>query len=226
MRIKQHKKLKCEKFKKRDIFKSYLVENAIYDGKLEIPILKGTTKIPDALILFSESKNLCKKNKWICFYEDDSKFEKFWNNPKKYLNIIKKAKGVILPDFSLFRDMPLIQQNWNIYRSRALGTWLESQGIEIIPNIRWGDNRTHTISCLGIKKNGTISIGTHGLIKKKEEKQYFIEGLEYVVKKLKPKNIVIYGAAPKEIFDKYKHLGINICQFDSSISEYYKKKVC
>lgn len=217
----QYKKLKCEKFKENDIFKSFLVENASYDGKLEIPVVKGTSETPNELVLFSKSNKIFKSNKWICFYEDDSKIERFWNAPRKYLEIMKKAKGVILPDFSLFRDMPLVQQNWNIYRSRALGTWLESQGVEIIPNIRWADSRTYKTACLGIRKNSTISIGTHGIIKKNEERKYFIEGLDYVIQELKPKNIVIYGAAPNAIFDKYKELGINFCQFNSEISRYH-----
>lgn len=222
----QYKKLKCEKFKDRDVFRSFLVENASYDGDLEIPVLKGTSETPNELVLFSKSKNNHVNNKWICFYEDDSKIERFWNAPRKYLDTMRKAKGVILPDFSIFRDMPLVQQNWNIYRSRALGVWLETQGIEVIPNIRWADNRTHETCCLGIEEKSTIAVGTHGVIKKLEERDFFIQGLDYVVDRLNPKNIVIYGATPKNIFNKYKDLGINICQFDSEICKYHKSRCC
>lgn len=139
---------------------------------------------------------------------------------------MKRARGVILPDFSVFRDMPLVQQNWNIYRSRAIGAWLESQGLEIIPNIRWADNRTYETCCLGIKENGTIAIGTHGLIKKIEERNQFINGLDYVVGRLNPKNIIIYGTASQNIFGKYRYLGINICKFDSEISKFYQLRYC
>lgn len=162
----QYKKLKCEKYKDHDVFKSFLVENASYYGDLEIPILNGTSEIPDELVLFSKAKNFYINKKWICFYEDDSKIECIWNSPRKYLEIMKRARGVILPDFSVFRDMPLVQQNWNIYRSRAIGTWLESKGVEIIPNLRWADSRTYETCCLGIKENSTIAIGTHGIVKK------------------------------------------------------------
>lgn len=223
---KKYKKLKCEKYKQRDVFKSFLVENASYEGDLEIPKINGTSEVPNELILFSKSIKNRKNNKWICFYEDDSKFECLWNNPRKYLNIMKKSKGVILPDFSIYRDMPLVHQNWNIYRSRALGTWLESHGVITIPNIRWSDERTYETCCLGIRRNSTIAIGSHGMIKKAEEREYFIDGLNYVVGRLEPKNIVIYGTAPKNIFDKYEDLGINIYQFDSDISLYYQMRFC
>lgn len=80
--------------------------------------------------------------------------------------------------------------------------------------------------CLGIKEKSTIAIGTHGLIKKLEERSHFIQGLDYIICRLNPKNMVIYGTAPQNIFDKYKRLGINICQFDSEISKFYQLRNC
>ena len=77
------------------------------------------------------------------FFEDDYLFERLWRNPKIYLPILKQYNGVILPDFSLYRDMPLVMQLWNIYRSRAIGCWLQSNGIKVIPDVRFGDERTY-----------------------------------------------------------------------------------
>ena len=34
---------------------------------------------------------------------------------------------------------------WNIYRNRAIGCWLEDNQIEVIPNVRFGDERTFPI---------------------------------------------------------------------------------
>ena len=51
-------------------------------------------------------------------------FDTFRN--RKYLNILSKYGGVITPDYSLYRDMPLSMQIWNIFRSRALGSYLQS----------------------------------------------------------------------------------------------------
>ena len=59
-----------------DVFKSFLVENASYDGGLEIPILKETFEIPDELVLFSRIKNNFINNKWICFKEGDFNIER------------------------------------------------------------------------------------------------------------------------------------------------------
>ena len=201
----------------RDVFHAFLVENAKYDGYLEIPIIELPSEMerPKKLIVFSKAVNSSEYDCWVHFYEDDAAFERIWNNPRKYLPILKNFKGVITPDFSLYRDMPLIMQIWNIYRSRAIGNWLQDNGINVIINTRFGDERTFQACCYGVPKNGIISIGTHGCIRIKEDRQFLICGLEYVVKTLQPKIIIVYGSAPDSIFEKYKKMGIEILQYDS-----------
>lgn len=51
-----------------------------------------------------------------------------------------------------------------------------------------------------------------------EERAYFEEGLSYVASRLAPRTTVVYGAAPNEIFGKYRDFGIEIVQFDSETS--------
>lgn len=201
----------------RDVFHAFLVEHATYDGFLEIPIINPLTDYQktENLIVFSKAVKSSDYNCWVHFYEDDAAFERIWNNPRKYLPILKNYKGVITPDFSLYRDMPLVMQFWNIYRSRAIGKWLQDNGINVIANIRFGDERTYKACCYGVPKNGIISIGTHGCIRIKEDRHYLIEGLDVVVKALQPKIIIVYGSAPDSIFEKYKKMGIEILQFDS-----------
>ena len=115
--------------------------------------------------------------------------------------------------------MPLVMQQWNIYRSRAIGHWLQENGTPVIPNIRFGDERTFELSCAGIKKHGVIAVGSHGCIRLLSERKYFINGLKYVVNILEPKTIVVYGATPDEVFAQYKEMGIEILQFDSDFMQ-------
>ena len=208
----------------RDVFHSFLVKNADYDGYLEIPKLDYTNEKPEKIIDFSKAISSKDYDCWIDYFKDDVKIERMWNNPKKYLPIIKKFQGVISPDFSTYRDMPLVMQCWNIYRSRAIARWLQDNEVKVIPNIRWGDRRTHFLCCCGIPKRGTIAIGTHGTLKNLDDRKCFISGLEYVVKTLQPKTIVVYGAAPDSIFNKYKAQGILILQFNSDFAISRKKE--
>lgn len=199
----------------KDVFHSYLVENSTYYGKLEMPCVKPVDLEPKSLIPFSKIIYAKDYGSYVHFYEDDYKFEKFWNNPNRYLQILKKFDGVITPDFSLYRDMPLVMQAWNTYRSRSLGHWLQEKGVNVIPNVRFADSRSYEFCCDGICKGSTISIGSHGCLKNRIERGYFKKGVDFVINKLAPNRVIIYGKAPNDIFKVYKDRGIEIFQFDS-----------
>ena len=207
----------------KDVFHAFLVKDAVYDGFLEIPRILPVDASPKKLIVFSKAIKSEDHDAWIHFYEDDAAFERIWNNPRKYLPVIKRFEGVISPDFSLYRDMPLVMQLWNIYRSRALASWFQNNNIPVITNVRFGDERSYGPCCIGVPANSIIAIGTHGCIKLKRERKYLIDGLEYVVKTLAPKEIIVYGAAPDSVFEKYRQAGIKILQFDSDYMVAHRK---
>ena len=209
----------------KDVFNAFLVTVATYAGLFEFPVILATHEVPNKLIAFSKALSCKDFNQWVHFYEDDQLFERLWNNPKKYLDILKKYNGVILPDFSLYRDMPLAMQIWNIYRSRAIGHWLQINGVKVIPNIRYGDRRTYKISCDGISKNCIIAVGTHGTLKHVVDREIFVKGLDVVVRRLVPTVIVVYGAAPDYIFKKYEDSGIKIEKFSSEYATSRKEVV-
>lgn len=198
----------------RDVFNAFLVAIATYCGFFEFPVIYPTYDIPEKIISFSRCISSKCHDYWVHFYEDDFLFERLWRNPIKYLEVLKRYQGVILPDFSLYRDMPLVMQLWNIYRSRAIGCWLQANGIKVIPNIRYGDKRTYKCCCDGISRNCVIAVGTYGTIKNLEDRQIFANGLECVVKRLHPQSIIVYGACPDYIFLKYSDSGINIIHFE------------
>lgn len=206
----------------KDVFKAFLVKNAKYEGELEIPVIKGIKDVPNKLISFIDAmKNSTKDfNQWVHFYIDDFHFEKIWNRPKVFIKKLKKFNGVILPDFSIYRDMPLVMQHWNIYRSRAIGNYLQSNGIKVITNIRYGDERTYECACLGAPHKSIIAIGTNGTIQNKIDRNFLDEGFDYIVKILDPKVIVIYGGITKHIQKVCDDKKIRIVNFRS---EQYKR---
>lgn len=211
------------KVAQQDTFNSFLVRNAIYAGKEEIPCVKTSKKLPEKVISFSKSIGEQEYDCWIHFYENDSAIERLWKNPKKYLPIIKRYKGIISPDYSLYYDMPLCMQIWNTYRGKALAHWFFENGVEVIPNVRWGDERTYNLACLGTEKGKTIAVGTHGCIKTVEGKRMFIRGFDYVVNKLKPKTVIVYGRIPDKIFCLARLYGIELICFESEFAQTHKK---
>lgn len=58
----------------------------------------------------------------------------------------------------------------------------------------------------------------------KNEKM-FIAGFDYVINKLKPKNVIVYGRMPDKIFCLAKMYGINLIQFESEFALSRKKGV-
>ena len=208
-----------------DVFHSFLVEKADYDGYFELPKIRTSSQLPDSVITFSKAMARTWKDFdcWVMFYEHDVKFERLWHNPKQYLAKLKKFKGIISPDFSLYRNMPLCMQMWNTYRGRAIAVWLQNNGAEIIPNVRFNDERTYEFCFDGIEKFKTVAVGTHGCIKNRIDKDYFKDGLAEVVRRLSPRTIIVYGAAPDDIFKKYRDASINIMPFESEFSKSRKQ---
>ena len=95
--------------------------------------------------------------------------------------------------------------------NRAIGAYLQSKVIYVIPNVRWGDERSYTtcelpekFAFLGIEKHSIVSIGTYGCIQGKEYRRYFYEGLKAMLEELEPKVVLVYGAMPDDIFEEVK----------------------
>ncbi len=101
--------------------------------------------------------------------------------------------------------------------------WLQNNGIEIIPNVRFGDERTFSFCFDAVEENKTVAVGTHGCIKRKEDKIFFQIGLARMIQRLSPKTIIVYGSAPDNIFKAYRDKGIDIIVFESEFSKSRKQ---
>lgn len=212
----------------RDVFHVGLVDEVSFSGSMELPQMINPLKMdkPPRLIRFSDCIGNKDKEAAVHFYEYDYKFERIWNAPDRYLPILSSYAAVISPDFSMYRNMPLVMQAWNTYRNRAIGRWLQNNGVNVIPNVRWGDERTHDFCFDGVSQNGIVAIGTHGCIRSTEDKRFFLEGLKEMLKRLSPRTIVVYGSAPEAIFSCCLDSGIEIWQYDSAISLSHRKGAC
>jgi hypothetical protein len=78
--------------------------------------------------------------------------------------------------------------------------YLQKQGIKVIPNVRWGDERSFEFCFDGVPKNNIVSVSTHGCIHSNENKHYFRIGLEAMLKEVRPKIVLVHGEMPEEVF--------------------------
>ena len=60
----------------RDVFHAYFVEDAEFDGNLEIPYINREMEVPNKLISFSDALRTEDFDQWVHFYEDDGNFER------------------------------------------------------------------------------------------------------------------------------------------------------
>lgn len=210
-----------------DGFRADLVTNATFEGTLEIPSIKRNDEIiiPKDTIPFSLMNQTKDYSEFVVFYEHDIKFADLLVATDEYIDQLSDFKGVVSPDCSLYRDMPLTLQIANTYMSRAIGHYLQQKGIYVIPNVRWGDERSYTTSelpekfaFLGIPKNSIVSIGTYGCIQSKINKYYFKEGLKAMLEELQPKIVLVYGSMPDSIFNEFKNL-TQFIQYDDWITK-------
>lgn len=203
-----------KKFNMDDGFRSDLVVGAEFDGFLEMPIIKKPKEIiiPDGITPFSKRNFAIGSNEAIGFNEMDQVFKKVISEPEKYVDDFSRFMGIISTDNSLYRDMPLATQILNIYRNRAVGYYYQSKGIYVIPQIRWGDERTYTktvlpdkAAFLGVEKQSIVSIGTYGCIQGQDNKMYFKNGLYEMLMELDPIVVLVYGNMPGVIFDEFRN---------------------
>lgn len=209
--------------KKYDVFKAWMVEGATFEGKYEFPVIGSCGEMPNDMISFDNSISSKDYQKWVHFYIHDTKFERLWHNPKNYLEKLQKYYGVITPDFSIYRDMPLGMQIWNTYRNRVVGYWLKNNSINIIPNVRWGDERTYDFCFDSIKHGSIVSVGTYGNVKHKLDRQFFLKGFIKMNEVISPKKVIIYGSVFKELEQFLNGENIDYKCFPSTTYEFDKK---
>lgn len=110
-----------------------------------MPLLAPTDIRPARLIGFNYAKswNEPKTGVGIHFFLDDYQFERIWNKPEEYTRLLASFDMACAPDWSLYLDMPRPMQQWNVYRSRAIGDWWQRQGLAVVPTLSWSDENSY-----------------------------------------------------------------------------------
>lgn len=188
------------------------------DDFWQMPIIKNNNYIPDDLIGFNYAKSCKERNCGVHFYVDDYQFERVWNCPERYVELLWEYDCVLSPDFSLYLDMPMPMKIWNIYRSRQIGAFFQSRGIKVIPTISWAEPETFEFCFQGIPKGSIVSVSTIGVKEKKTALDIWNAGMREMIKIIEPCAIVVYGG--KLDFD---YGDIKVVYFENKVTENWKK---
>ena len=183
-----------------------------------MPIIRNDGFVPKELIGFNYAKTSEKKNAGIHFYLDDYQFERIWQRPDFYIEKLVEFDSALTPDFSLYLDMPIAMQVWNIYRSRLIGQLMQDYGLTVIPTVSWASEESFDFCFDGLPKNSTLAISTIGVKQNKEQFEIWKNGVTEMIKRLTPKRIVVYGGKVE-----YDYKDIEVVYFENATTERMKE---
>lgn len=129
----------------------------------------------------------------VHFFMYDSRFERVWNIPDKYITYLSRYSCVLSPDFSLYTDFPLAISIYNHYRKHWLGAYWQSKGINVIPTISWSDEDSFEWCFDGEPKNSVVAVSDVGCRRNKNAFKAFMRGYEEMLYRLNPSKILLYS---------------------------------
>ncbi len=207
-----------ERHRTNDTYNLDIIDVTKTEGFYQMPIIKNNNYIPKDIIGFNYAKTSKEKNVGIHFYLDDYQFERLWNNPKDYIEILKQYDCIFSPDFSLYMDMPIAMKIWNVYRSRLIGQYYQEQGIKVIPTLSWAEKETFKFCFDGIPQGSIVSISTIGVKRNKEALKIWKVGVDELIKKIKPSTILVYGGKLE-----YDYGDIQVIYYQNKVTENMKR---
>lgn len=191
-----------------DGFSSYLVEGARFIGEPGIPVLMDlhNADIPKKLIPFTKAKYTKDKRQYVHFYVHDKFFSDVLTSTKNYIDLLKQFDGVITPDPTMFIGNSRCLLQTSTYMNRAVGFYLQKQGVPVIPNVRWTDESSYDYCFLGVPKHSIVAISTHGCCRSKAEKKLMKNGMAKMLEVLEPTDVIVHGHMPSVVFQDYYKL--------------------
>lgn len=168
------------------------------DNYYGIPVMRPTQTKGHQFLRFMDWNEIDDPENYIAhFYYDDFKFMSAWRDPDKYIEKLRKFKAVVSPDFSSYTDFPIVLQILGAYRRNWCGAYWQTKGIDVIPDVQWGNEETFKWCFDGIPKDATVAISSLGVKGNKEfngvEDTLFKKGFEEMMSRLHPKTILWYG---------------------------------
>ncbi|MBQ6818076.1 MAG: DUF4417 domain-containing protein [Clostridia bacterium] len=207
------------------------------EGGFKIPVIpKGDFAESDfeqlLLLGFDRAKANDTKlnNRMVHFFLYDYKFERVWKAPDKIIEKLKPYRGVLSPDFSMYREMNPTMQLYNTFRNRWCGAYFASKGLRVIPTISWGDENTFDFCFLGIPKGSTVAVSTYMVSEhesRKDQKEFFLKGYNEMLRQIQPERIICYNTPFPEmegniIFADYELSSWKYQNIDYQPSKYAK----
>ncbi len=183
----------AERLRTNDAYNLQVVNVDHCSGKFGMPTIEACARKPRSLMAFNYAMTASDFDYGVHFFIDDYQFERLWNKPERYLELLKKFECVLTPDFSLYMDMPVPMQQWNEYRRRALGNWWQRNGMKVIPTLSWSVPESYGFCFDGLPKHATVAVSTIGVKNDNAATSIWNDGMTEAMRRLHPRRVLLYG---------------------------------
>lgn len=149
------------------------LEKMIFSGVGEygIPEIIPEQYEPCGWIGFNYAVSTAKRaGKGVHFFLDDYQFERVWNNPDRYIDVLRDYDYVLSPDFSMYTDFPKAMQIYNHYRKHWCAAYMQMNGLRVIPTIAWIDENSFSWCFDGEPVGSVVAVSSVGTQNSKAKK--------------------------------------------------------
>jgi hypothetical protein len=172
------------------------------DNQWGIPVVPDHRIVPDRLVAYTDRRGTItaaadqSRLTAVHFFLDDYRFEVLWSKPERGLSRCCSVGAALTPDFSLYRNMPLAMQLWQVYRSRWCGAWLAYHGVRVVPTVSWSTPDTYPFAFAGIPTGSVVAVSTVGIWRDRDARTLFSAGFTEMIHRLRPSTVLVYGQPP------------------------------
>ena len=180
----------------KDILRERFIQGAKLVGAYDFPQIEPVHGFVDPAltpVVFHECVKAKKPRQSIghCFCHDE-KFEPLWNNPERYVEMLRNFKWFCSPDFTCYTGLPLSVRLYQTYKDRALAYYLSQRGVKIIPTVGWNEPESWGWCFDGLPKNSIVAVSTNGIQGRESEEHYRL-GFSEMLRRLEPLQVVCIG---------------------------------
>lgn len=165
-------------------------------GVFDTPVLEPAKNVHlERLIGFHKALSFRGKKEGVGvhFFIDDVQFERVWNQPKRYVNVLKGFECVAAPDFSMFLEMPRAMIAWNHYRKMAVAQFWQNHGVNVVPTLNWCSRDSFAFCFDGVPKESIAAVTALGSCGDDDARNRWECGMTAALEKLDPETVIFYG---------------------------------
>lgn len=178
----------------RRSFNLHLLDSLDCDPDTGMPTLDKTEiEPPDRLRGFNTCARHSDPRAGVHCFLDDYRIEPIWSDPERYISMLDRFYCVIAPDFSLYVDMPLPMQRYQVFRQRVIARIWQDAGLCVVPVLTWGWGESYPFAFEGIPQGGAVALSTVGLMKSEEQIELFENGAAAAMSAVRPSLVLAYG---------------------------------